>query len=138
MRAVSSRLGLSHQERALGYVLVLSSQPAAKPTGAHQWMEEYSGKQRLREIRSIGNEESCLPDSPLDESRRPTATVSSSSSGTRIASCEWVSAIDLYNQARVNGQEGGQETEIQIQSESTHGMKGSLEAKFPENNQRRD
>lgn len=31
MRAASSSSGLSHQERALGYVLVLSSQPAPKP-----------------------------------------------------------------------------------------------------------
>lgn len=31
MRAASSHSGLSHQERALGYVLVLSSQPASKP-----------------------------------------------------------------------------------------------------------
>ena len=89
-------------------------------------------------MRSPGNEESYLPDTPVDESRRPTAPVSSSSSSTGTGSCELVSAIGLYNQARVNGQEEGQEPEIQNQSESTRGLKGRLKAKFPENNQRRD
>lgn len=64
--------------------------------------------------------------------------MSSGSSSTGTGSWELVSALGLYNQARVNGQEGGQETEIKNQSESTHGPKERLEAKFPENNQRRD
>lgn len=89
-------------------------------------------------MRSTGNEESYLLDSPLDESRRPPAPGSSRSSSTRTGSCEQFSAIGLYNQARVNGQEGGQGPEIQNQSEPTRGLKGRLEAKFPENNQRRD
>ena len=91
IRAASSCSGLSQEERPRAMFWSCSwhswaregSPPAPSPTGAQQWMGEVSGKQVLGEIRSIGNEESCLPDSPLDESRRPTATVSSISSSTR-------------------------------------------------------
>lgn len=87
---------------------------------------ESPGKHLLRETRTVGKEESCLPGSPLDESRGPTATVSSISSSTRAGNCVLGSAIGLYKQGRVNGQEGGQEKEIENQSESTHGLKGKL------------
>lgn len=52
--------------------------------------------------------------------------MSSISSSTRAGNCVLGSAIGLYKQGRVNGQEGGQEKEIENQSESTHGLKGKL------------
>lgn len=66
-------------------------------------MGEYSGKHLLRETGSAGNEESRFPGSSLDESRRPTDTVSFISSSTRTGRCELGSAIGLYKQGRVNG-----------------------------------
>lgn len=44
----------------------------------------------------------------------------------RPGSWELGSATGLYNQGGVNGQEGGQETETENQSESTHGLKEKL------------
>ena len=86
----------------------------------------------------MGNLKSCLPDGPLDKSRRPTGAVSSISSSTRTGSWKLDSATGLDNQGRVNGQEEGQGKEIKNQSESTHGLKGKLQAKFPQKNQRTD
>lgn len=92
-----------------------ASQPAPKPTGAHPWMAEHSGKELLREIRAIGNAENCLPDSSPDEPGRPTVTVSSISCSPGTGSCELRPTTGLHNQGRVNGQEEGQEAEIKNQ-----------------------
>ena len=97
-----------------------ASQPAPKPRRAHQWMVEHSGKQLLREIRSNGTTENCLPGSPPGESRRPRATVSSISYSTGARSCELRPTTGLHNQRKANGQEEGQEAEIKNQS----GLKG--------------
>lgn len=76
-------------------------------------MYEYSGKQLLREIRSIGN------DSPLDGSGRTTAAVPSSSSSMGTGSFELVSTTGLYNQARVNGG-GRRPRDVNPESVSPH------------------
>lgn len=93
-------------------------------------MREYSGKYLLKETRSAGSENSGLPNSTLDEPGRPTATVSSISPSTRPESCGLDPAVGLYNQGRVNGQEGGQEKKSKNQSESTHALKGNSKPSF--------